>query len=87
MFDLKLLEDVKNFKIGADNIFEIGARYNEIKKIIKNRTKEKIVFLNYVLENNIVDYYTYKVFLKIALRDYIESKLVVAGLISVEQLQ
>ena len=84
MFDLKLLEDVRTFKIGSDNIFELEERYAEIKKIIKNRTKEKIIFLNYVLESNIVDYDTYRKFLKIALSDYKESKLIIASLISVE---
>lgn len=84
MFDLKLLEDVRTFKTGSDNIFELEERYAEIKKIIKNRTKEKIIFLNYVLESNIVDYDTYRKFLKIALSDYKESKLIIAGLISVE---
>ena len=36
-------------------VYTLGEEYNNIRKIVKNRTREKIDFLNYLTNNNIID--------------------------------
>ena len=79
MYDLILLEDLKNFKTGAGNIYELQNRYRDIIKIIKNRTREKINFLQYVLEQNIIDINLYNELLDIVRSDYNNSFLYIHG--------
>lgn len=55
MYDISLIEDVKEFKNGSDNIYELRNRYQTICKVIKNRTKEKLDILYFLLHHKIID--------------------------------
>ena len=56
MYDKSLKADLQDFRLsGIDNIYTLGEEYNNIRKIVKNRTREKIDFLNYLTNNNIID--------------------------------
>ena len=56
MYDKSLKADLQDFRLsGLDNIYTLGEEYNNIRKIVKNRTREKIDFLNYLTNNNIID--------------------------------
>ena len=86
MYDMSLYADVIGFKVGAENVYTINDRYDYINKVIKNRTKQKLWFLNYVLEKNIIDKKCYNRLKAIVEYDYKKSKLFVAGFISENQL-
>ena len=60
MFDKSLKQDLQQFKLGSDNIYDLKLRYIEIKKIISNRTKEKYNLLKLFLDYHVIDYYTYQ---------------------------
>ena len=55
VYDKSLKMDLQEFKISIDNIYALGEAYNNIRKIVKNRTKEKIIFLEYLFDSNIID--------------------------------
>ena len=56
LYDKCLKADLQDFRLsGIDNIYTLGEEYNNIRKIVKNRTREKIDFLNYLTNNNIID--------------------------------
>lgn len=56
MYDKSLKADLQDFRLsGLDNIYTLGEEYNNIRKIVKNRTKEKTIFLEYLFDNNIID--------------------------------
>ena len=79
MYDLILRDDLKNFKRGADNIYNLKARYRDIIKIIKNRTKNKLYFLQLMQEYNIVDTNVYNELLVRVQSDYRLSFLYLIG--------
>lgn len=82
MYDIVLLEDLKKFKQGADNIYELQYRYEDIVKIIKNRTLEKVNLLNYLLSNNVIDRELYNELMTRTKSDYNKSHLYLCGLIT-----
>ena len=49
MFDKILMQDLKDFKIGVDNIYNLQFRYSEIIRVVKNRTQEKLNLLKLFL--------------------------------------
>lgn len=79
MYDVILLEDLKSFKTGADNIYELQNRYRDIIKIIKNRTKDKLYFLQLMQEYNVVDTNVYNELLVRVQSDYRLSFLYLIG--------
>ena len=79
MYDVILLEDLKSFKTGTDNIYELQNRYRDIIKIIKNRTKDKLYFLQLMQEYNIVDTDVYNELLERVQSDYRLSFLYLIG--------
>ena len=79
MYDPILLEDLKSFKTGTDNIYELQNRYRDIIKIIKNRTKDKLYFLQLMQEYNIVDTNVYNELLERVQSDYRLSFLYLIG--------
>ena len=70
MYDLILRDDLKNFKRGADNIYELKCRYRDIIKIIKNRTKDKLDFLKMMVEYDVINADLYNELLLRAKSDY-----------------
>ena len=79
MYDVILLENLKSFKAGADNIYELQNRYRDIIKIIKNRTKDKLYLLHLMKEYNFVDTDVYNELLKRVQYDYKSSLLYLIG--------
>ena len=56
MYDKFLKADLQDFRLsGIENIYSLGEAYNNIRKIVKNHTKEKTIFLEYLFDNNIID--------------------------------
>ena len=60
MFDKILMQDLKDFKIGVDNIYNLQFRYSEIIKVVKNRTQEKLNLLKLFLEYQIINKENYQ---------------------------
>lgn len=79
MYDVILLENLKSFKTGTDNIYELQNRYRDIIKIIKNRTKDKLYFLQLMQEYNVVDTNVYNELLVRVQSDYRLSFLYLIG--------
>lgn len=82
MYDKFLLEDLKDFKVGADNIYNLQFRNSEIIKIVKNRTKEKLNLLKLFLDYQIIDSYIYKELFARVEYDYKYACLYIVGLIN-----
>ena len=82
MFDRCLLEDLKDFKRGSDNIYELENRYEDIRKIIVNRTKEKINLLRLWLSYKIINDDMYNELIQRVKIDYETSCLYVLGFVT-----
>ena len=54
------MQDLKDFKIGVDNIYNLQFRYSEIIKVVKNRTQEKLNLLKLFLEYQIINKENYQ---------------------------
>ena len=55
MYDKSLKHELQQFKINANNIYELQYRYQNIIKIISNRTKEKIELVKYLKNYDGID--------------------------------
>ena len=82
MYDKSLMQDLKEFKIGAYTIDDIQYRYENINKIVKNRTKEKMDFLKYMIEINVINNELYEELVSRVESDYKISNLYIMGMIS-----
>lgn len=81
MFDKHLLQDLKDFKTGSESIYDLQYRYLDIRKIVKNRTKEKLNLLKLFLDYNIIDINFYNELFERVQSDYRNSYLYIMGLI------
>lgn len=81
LFDKILMQDLKDFKLGADNIYDLQYRYANIKKIIKNRTKEKMNLLKLFLDYKIINADDYNELFNRVQSDYKISHLYIMGFI------
>lgn len=84
MYDVCLMEDLKEFKRGSDNIYELQYRYETIYKIIKNRTIEKVNILKLLLSHKIIDEEFYTELSERVKSDYNTSHLYLLGLVSLD---
>lgn len=84
MYDVCLMEDLKEFKKGSDNIYELRFRYETIYKIIKNRTIEKVNILKLLLSEKIIDDEFYAELSERVRSDYNTSHLYLMGLVSLD---
>ncbi len=82
MYDIELKKELLEFKVGSDTIEDLQYRYEQIIKIIINRTKEKKYFLDMMLANNIINQKQYKQYMDITNNDYTICKLYLQGLIT-----
>lgn len=82
MFDRCLLEDLKEFKYGSDSIYELESRYENIRKIVVNRTKEKINLLKLWLSYKIINDDMYNELMQRVESDYKISNLYIIGFIT-----
>ena len=80
MFDETLREDLLNIDVGANTIDTINYRRREILKIIKCRTEDKISILNFLFQNNAIDYDCYTEMMYRAKSDYKRGHLYLLGL-------
>ena len=81
LFDKILMQDLKDFKVGADNIYDLQYRYANIRKIIKNRTKEKMNLLKLFLDYKIINADDYNELFNRVQSDYKISYLYIMGFI------
>lgn len=84
MYDVCLMNDLKEFKKGSDNIYELQFRYETIYKIIRNRTREKVNILKLLLSHNIIDEEFYTELSERVRSDYNTSHLYLLGLVSLD---
>ena len=82
MYDKSLQMDLQEFKKGAENINDLQERYNNIRKIVRNRTKEKLNFLNYLQDNNIISRKMHQELLERVNFDLKISNLYIMGLVT-----
>lgn len=87
MNDKILLEDLIAFQIGTGNINDYTYRTNNIKKIVKNRTTDKIWLLNNLLQNHIIDEEYYQQLITLVKNDYILSQYCILNIISASSLR
>lgn len=80
LFDKHLLQDLKDFKTGSESIYDLHYRYLDIRKIVKNRTKEKLNLLKLFLDYNIIDINFYNELFERVQSDYKNSILYIMGL-------
>ena len=86
MYDGLLYRDVVTFKSGAETIDEVKNRFEYINKVIENRTKDKIWFLEYILSKKVINIEKYEKLKEMVKEDYSRSKLFVLGLIIESEL-
>lgn len=84
MYDVYLMNDLKEFKCGAQNIYELQCSYETIYKIIKNRTLEKVNILKYLLSSKVINQDFYNELLRRTKSDYRTGHLYLLGLVSLE---
>lgn len=82
MFDRCLLEDLKDFKRGSESIDELESRYENVRKIVLNRTKEKINLLKLWLSHKIINDDIYNELMQRVESDYKISNLYIIGFIT-----
>lgn len=87
MNDKILLEDLVSYQLGTGNINDYTYRVNSIKKIVRNRTSDKIWLLNYMLQNSIIDMDYYQQLMILVRNDYILSQYCILNLISALSLK
>ena len=87
MYDVMLMEDVKNYKIGAHTYLDREERIKDIKKIITTRTKDKIWLLNYALKEKIINQQIYNECYDRAIYDFKISHLYIMGQITKYELE
>lgn len=81
MYDKCLKADLQDFRLSVvDNIYTLEEVYKNIKKVIKNRTSEKIIFLKYLLDSNIICWELYEELRKRVENDFKLAILYILGL-------
>ncbi len=81
LFDKILMQDLKDFKLGVNNIYNLQFRYSEIIKVVKNRTQEKLNLLKLFLEYQIINKENYQELNARVEYDYKYAYLYIMGLI------
>lgn len=82
MFDVILKNDLLNLN-KADNINNLTFNRKEITKIIRNRTQEKLLIINFLFSNNLIDADCYQELLKRTENDYRKANLYLIGLCNI----
>ena len=75
------MQDLKDFKIGVDNIYNLQFRYSEIIRVVKNRIQEKLNLLKLFLEYQIINKENYQELNARVEYDYKYACLYIMGLI------
>lgn len=86
MYDKVMLAELQELKKG-DNIYYIQDKHKNIKKIIKNRTQDKINFLNLLFDNKLIDINLYNDLLFRVQSDLRKSYLYIFGFINLIDLE
>lgn len=83
MYDKSLKDDLQDFRLsGIDNIYKLEEEYNNIRKIVKNRMKEKTIFLEFLFDNNIIDKDLQKELLGRVQNDFKLAQLYLMGIVT-----
>lgn len=80
MYDKSLKYELQQFKVDASNIYELQNRYQNIIKIIRNRTNEKIELVKYMQNYDGIDVKICKELYGRIKADYKEAYLYLFGL-------
>ena len=81
MYDVTLLQDLKDYKKGLDNINDVDSRYNEMRKYIQCRTYDKFYILRWLYNTSKMDLYQYNEYVKMVNDDYFKSIKYIMGLL------
>ena len=84
MYDKILMYDVIDYKKGSYNITDRKFWMDDIKKIIINRTKEKIYLLNWLYNDGKIDIDLYNRSFNIAKYDCIKAYKYIFGLTNID---
>ena len=82
MFDRRLKNDIEECLSGSENCWQSEYKRQEAMMIIKNRTKEKLTLLEYLLTNTIISQDEYEHLLWITRKDQAESQLYLWGFVN-----
>ena len=83
MYDRILREDLVKLKSGATNITINNYIYNEMRKLLKCRTEDKINLIEYLVSNNIIDKVYYNELYSIIESDFNKGKSYINGFCSI----
>ena len=86
MYDKMLEEDIRDYRKNIANTIYIQPYSNDIKKLLKCRTKDKLYFLKYMITNNIIQKELYDELYERVKTDYNTAYKCIIGLISVNEL-
>ena len=79
MYDTILKEDLISLKSEATNINVNNYIYDEMRKLLKCRTEDKISLINYLFSNNIIDDVFYNELYSIIEKDFNKGKIYING--------
>ena len=79
MYDRILKEDLVSLKSEATNITINNYIYNEMRKLLKCRTEDKISLIGYLFSNNIIDEVYYNELYSIIADDYNDGQQYIKG--------
>lgn len=82
MYDVVLRDDLLNLN-KADNINNLTFNHKEMIKIIKNRTRDKISLINFLVSYNLIDDDCYRELLQRTENDYKKANLYLMGLCNI----
>lgn len=83
MYDRILKEDLVSLKSEATNITINNYIYNEMRKLLKCRTEDKISLIDYLFSNNIIDKVYYNELYSIIEDDFNNGQLYIRGFCSI----
>lgn len=83
MFDEEMRNDLLNLNVGVSDITTTNYVRNEMRNIIKRRTREKIDLLNMLLQYNAIDIDCYTEMMQRAEYDYRKAQMYLIGLCSI----
>ena len=86
MYDKMLETDIKEYRKNITNTVYTQPYFADIKKILNNRTNDKLYFLKYLLTNNLIENNLYDELFQRVKSDYNLAYKCAMGLISVNEL-
>lgn len=86
MYDKILEDNIRDYRKNITNTIYTQLYFNDFKRILNNRTNDKLYFLKYLLTNNLIENNLYDELFQRVKSDYNLAYKCAMGLISVNEL-